>query len=157
MRHALIDIRRGVAFAVALLLTLGALSASPAHAATTPDRTRPKVATTTKDGSVLVAPSSVSGMRITGTASDDRAIQRVEILYMTEFDAVFFGYGMFVFTWADVKCRNARRTCTWSADLPEEAGEYAVQAVAVDRAGNRRKSALLDFVVVGRPMVPFVR
>ena len=157
MLQATLTVRRGTALLVALLMALGVFASSPAHAATTADRTRPKVATTTKDGAVLVAPSSVTDMRVTGTASDDRAIRHVEILYMTEFDAVFFGYGMFVWTTADLACRNARRICTWSVDIPEEAGDYTVVATAVDRAGNRRRSAPVNLTVVGRPMVPFAR
>lgn len=155
MTHVRLDWRRWVALLAALALST--LAALPADAATAPDRKRPRVSIDTEDGAVLISPTPAGGSQITGKASDNRGLRRVEIIYYSETDLVFMGWGMIGMTWAELSCKDGRRSCTWTTDAPWDAGEYSVQAIAVDRAGNRRKSKPVDVTVVGPPMVPFRR
>ena len=114
-------------------------AASPTRPAA--DRTPPTARFTTAGGTQfsLTSPSTVDG-----TASDAAAgVGSVNVTFTR-------GTGGGTTTAAArVACSDAsRRSCTWSADVPDVAGQYDVTVRSTDRAGNPSAPASISITVV---------
>jgi hypothetical protein len=119
-------------------LTPGGLTGSPSPSPTTApppgaarrgtDRSSPSGEITTAEGTSLTA---TEGKKVTGTATDEGS--GVDKVFAT-FDP---GSGEPTTVPASVSCSDPSQTsCTWSADVPDVAGDYEVTARVIDRAGN---------------------
>lgn len=123
-------------------------SASPRPSSTGPPLSTQRPST---DGSAPTAEirssggtslSLTSGSRIEGTAHD--AGSGVDKVVVT-FDR---GSGDVTTVPASVSCSNAARTsCSWSAEVPDVAGDYEVTAHVTDRSGNTGRSAPIQTTI----------
>ena len=152
-----------------ILLVLAVFSAAPAGAEPI-DREKPRIAFTTKSNDVLVsAPPEVTGVpgTVTGTASDDVAgVKTIRVVFCAS--ARPDGAGGYtcggeltppvdpvVQRNATITCSNQlRRSCTFSAAVPDTPGSYLVFATAEDGAGRNGSAAPVQIFVVGaRPQL----
>ena len=137
-------------------VVLALLGTAPAHA-TAADDVRPKVRVTTADQSVLVGPSERTGFIVTGTVSDNRRVNSVNVIYHSQLDVGVVESGVIEFGPARLRCRDNRSSCTWQSELPGEPGQYTVVALAHDTSGNKRRSRPITITVVTPPQQPVAR
>lgn len=144
--------------AVVLLVAALSVSAiSPASAARTPDRTAPSAGFTTTDGAVKVSAAGGSDLAATHGWTRDRSsgVQRVVVTYCPGSKGADGSWtcgstgslGSVMTARADLSCTSSRRSCAWSAPVPQRPGRYLVFARATDRAGHSRAAGPVEIVV----------
>jgi len=111
---------------------------------------------TTDDGAVLVGPTEITGMQVTGTVTDNRRVRGVMLFAVGSRDAVVVGSGFMEFQETSLQCGANRRSCTWTASVPFESGDWTLWVVATDGAGNTRRSSKIDVKVVTVPYLPAI-
>jgi hypothetical protein len=101
---------------------------SPSTERHSADQSPPSADITSPGGAAL---STTESSKVTGTANDDGSgVDKVIVV----FDR---GSGDVTSVPASVSCSDAhRRRCTWSAEVPDLAGDYEVTAQVTDRSGN---------------------
>ena len=147
---------------IGVLLAAVLAGAGPASAAG--DRARPGVSFTTTNGSVVVSgpqEAADAGLPTTvaGRATDDvSGVKSVRVLYCSggQQEAGWSCGGIFaspidpiVTRTATVRCSSStRRSCSWSATVPETPGSYLVFVTATDRYGRTRSAGPIQVLVV---------
>lgn len=140
----------------ALFAVLAASAASPAGAAVRDNR-RPSVGFTTADGAVMVAAPADSELTAArGWARDGASgVGRVVVAYCPGAKGAEGSWscgslgsvGSFTTNKAVASCDSLRRSCAWSAPLPQQPGRYLVFVEARDRAGNSRTAGPIEVYV----------
>lgn len=140
-----------------LILVLALFAGSPSAAAVK-DKERPTVGFTTGDGSVLAAAPADAGLSaVKGWAKDDvSGIRRVTVSYCPGSKASDGSWtcgstgalGFLTTTKAALTCNSTRRSCTWTAAVPQHPGTYLAFVKATDRTGRSRSAGPIQVYVV---------
>ena len=150
---------------IGVLLVMATVAALAVPAAAATDRKRPAVTFTTADNAVVVwspaKEAAEAGLptAVRGRATDDASgIKSVRVLYCSggrqgsgwTCGGVFAGpIDPIVQRAATLRCTSStRRSCTWSAGVPETPGSYLAFATATDRFGRTRSAGPIQVVVV---------
>ncbi len=114
-------------FSVRAIDVFGAWDPTPAAYSWRVDDRGPDVDIATTDGAVVVVVENVFATPLSGTATDDSAVDRVVVTFTSSTGEVLE---------RNAVCISAKSTCSWAVEPPAATGRWTVTVRAYDSVGN---------------------